>query len=142
MESYIIRVYHRDEKDMNRIVGLAEEVGAQKRAFHSLGELNSIIIGKTPDTEHHKEDRRRSERLKLRLPVRLKGTNIVGENFIEDTILNDLSPRGAFFCVHNPVTKDTKLNLLIDPDRSHLNVEAKVVRIEDENGRKGIGVSF
>ena len=47
MESYLIRIYRRDEKDPERITGTVEEIGTQKsQGFKNVVELGGIITGK------------------------------------------------------------------------------------------------
>ncbi len=100
-------------------------------------------MGKRADIKGNiQNDRRRSDRLRLNLPVRVRGTNIKGEDFIEDTTLNNLSPWGAYLYASKPVIRDADLSLLIDPDHSNLEAGAKVVRLEKGNRKNGLGVFF
>ncbi len=143
-DSYIIRIYRRDEKDPERLFGLIEDIGEGKRKpFHNTNELNFILTGQCSDSrEGILKERRRAERLKLKLPVILRGTDIAGKNFTEKTYLNDLSSSGAYLYISSPVSRETGINMLIDPDRSNLNVDARIVRIKNSSEIKGVGVSF
>ncbi len=45
MENYIVRIYRRDEKDPQKIVGVMEEVGVKgKKPFKSFDELSSMLV--------------------------------------------------------------------------------------------------
>ncbi len=143
MECFIVRVYHRDEKDPDRIVGLVEEAGGKIKVFHKIEKLISIIMRNRPETKGNiQKNRRRSDRLRLNLPVKVRGTNTMGEDFIEDTTLDNLSPWGAYLYASKSTIRDADLNLLIDPDHSNLEVGAKVVRLEKGNRKNGLGVFF
>ena len=44
MESYIVRIYRRDEKRSTKIEGVVERVSTQKRmVFHNLRDLMAIV---------------------------------------------------------------------------------------------------
>lgn len=44
MENYIVRIYRRDEKDLNSLVGLVEIVGLdEKKPFRNAAELLEIL---------------------------------------------------------------------------------------------------
>lgn len=44
MESYIVRIYRRDQKQSTKVQGVVEQVGKQQRmTFHSLSELVRIF---------------------------------------------------------------------------------------------------
>jgi hypothetical protein len=74
--------------------------------------------------------------------VKVRGVNIVGKRFSEDAAIRDISSGGAFLYMKNKVNADASLRILIDPDRSCLNIMAKVVRIVKEGNGNGVGVSF
>jgi hypothetical protein len=53
MDSYLIRIYRRDKKNPEAIVGIIEEIDTgEKHSFKNLSELNSIII--KPERRKHK----------------------------------------------------------------------------------------
>lgn len=55
MENYIVRIYRRDEKDPQKIVGVMEEVGVKgKKPFKSFDELSSMLV--FPARERTDED--------------------------------------------------------------------------------------
>jgi hypothetical protein len=123
--------------DTNRLSGIVEKVGVdEKMAFHTIQELVSLVAG------YISKERRLTGRLELKLPVKVEGTNALGKRFTEDTTLKDLSVRGAFFSVRNPLERNTKLRLLIDPSLSDKDVVARVVRLTKEPRASGVGVSF
>lgn len=44
MESYIVRIYRRDEKRSTKVEGVVERVSTQKRmVFHNLRDLMAIV---------------------------------------------------------------------------------------------------
>jgi len=159
MDTYVVRIYRREEKKPHRLVGVVEEVEVGgKKTFHTMDELACILtrqsaeikVGKREEqgekewekNENGTQERRQVERLKLRLPVKVNGTNSMGRAFSEETTLEDLSPVGAFLSLRNPVEREARLNLLIDPARSDLKVKGRVVRWDDGSERKGVGVLF
>lgn len=53
-ESYIVRIYRRDKKDPDRIVGLVEVVGTgQVKKFMNLTELGIALARKTKTERRH-----------------------------------------------------------------------------------------
>ena len=51
MDSYLVRIYRKEENNQRMLVGVVEEVGASdKKAFHNLHELWDILnpIKRTP----------------------------------------------------------------------------------------------
>lgn len=50
MESYIVRIYHRDQQDPAPVDGVVEIVrSGEKLAFHDSGELWRILASTEPD---------------------------------------------------------------------------------------------
>ena len=136
-DTYIVRVYRRGKKGSGMIVGVVEKAGAEgKTAFHEADELVGLITGRGL---RKPGERRRSERLELKLPVVVKGENALGKRFTEETLLEDLSSGGACLSLKNPVTVDKRLRLVIDPERSGLKMGASVVRLKKKTG---VGVRF
>jgi hypothetical protein len=160
MESYIIRIYRRDEDAPYNIIGLVEDVELQeKKPFHNTGELAEILINPHPDPlprgEREKSlpllqgergkgngGRRRNKRLKLRLPVRIEGIDDMGDKFSEEGMIKNISSYGAYISMKNHVSKDAGVSLIIDPEDSCLNMKARIVRIENRKGKTGVGVAF
>ncbi len=141
MESYVIRIYRRDEQNPQNIIGLVEDVELEaKKAFHNIDELVEILIGKY--TESKKGGMRKNNRLKLRIPVKIEGIDAKGDKFTEEAIIKNISSYGAYINIKNHVSKDTRVSLIIDPEDSCLNMKARVVRIEKERNKTGIGVAF
>lgn len=141
MESYIIRIYRRDEQNPQNIIGLVEDVGLEaKTPFHNVEELIHILIGKY--TESKQGWRRKNNRLKLRLPVRIEGIDAMGDKFTEEAAIKNISSYGAYISMKNHVSKDTGVSLIIDPENSCLNMKARVVRIEKKKDANGVGVAF
>jgi len=140
LESYIVRIYRRDGNDPEGIVGMvsgAEDEGG--KAFRNAGELAGILAGLPGERA---EERRGTGRLKLRLPVTIRGTGEGGESFTEDAFLEDFSSGGAYMLCKHPVSPDARLSLSIDPGRSDVEMQARVVRVHGQGGRAGVGVCF
>ncbi len=52
MESYVIRIYRRDEQNPQGIIGLVEDIGLEaKTPFHNVEELIHILIGKYTESK-------------------------------------------------------------------------------------------
>lgn len=79
-------------------------------------------------------------RLPLVLPVRVKGINISGEKFTEESLLKDICHGGAWFPLRNEVNPGDVFGLLIDPERSAYKGQAMVVRQESLTGTRGYGI--
>ena len=97
-------------------------------------------------------DRRREWRFDLPLPAIVEGKGGEGKKFQEETILENISSTGAYFCLDSGVTVGSKLNLIIEVP-SELSPEKKVklqlgglaVRLEkpDRKGKKqGVALRF
>jgi hypothetical protein len=141
VDSYVVRVYRREGRDPYGLIGVVESGVEEKgkRAFRNAGELLGIISGRKsgPSVE-----RRAAGRLRLRLPLTVEWTGPGGRRFDEDTTLEDLSPGGAYFFLENCVAGDARLKVLIDPERSGLEVRGRVVRLDEGSGKSGVGVVF
>ena len=149
MESYVIRIYRRDEQNPQNIIGLVEDVGLEaKTPFHNIEEMTDILITPhhipLPQGERGKGNgrRRKNNRLKLRLPVRIEGIDAMGDKFTEEAIIKNISSYGAYINMKNQVNKDTRVSLIIAPEDSCLNMRARVVRIEKGRNKTGVGVAF
>ncbi|MCJ7682110.1 MAG: PilZ domain-containing protein [Candidatus Aminicenantes bacterium] len=63
-------------------------------------------------------DRRREWRLDLPLSAAVEGTLPEGKSFREETILENISSTGAYFCLNSGVTVGSRLTLIIEiPDK-------------------------
>ncbi len=134
MDYYIVRIYDR-LPDEGRLVGTVEDVeGRQKRAFQSPEHLLCFLWGCVP------QERRVAGRLPLILPVTVKGTNTGGRRFTEESFLKNISHRGAFFPLRNKVDQDDVFSLVIDPERSAYEGQARVVRQESVASAQGYGI--
>lgn len=55
LDSYLIRIYRRDKKNSEAIIGIIEEIGTnKKRSFANLKELSTIIT-KGIRRKHHEQ---------------------------------------------------------------------------------------
>ena len=149
MESYIIRIYRRDEDAPYNIIGLVEDVELQaKTPFHNTQELAEILIAPHPvplpirERGDGNSGKRKNNRLKLRLPVRIEGIDDMGDKFSEEGMIKNISSYGAYITMKNHVSKDTRVSLIIDPEGSCLNMRARIARIENRKGKTGVGVAF
>ena len=56
MDSYLIRIYRRDKKNPEAIIGIIEEIGADKQeSFGNLSELTAIISKGKGGKLHHEK---------------------------------------------------------------------------------------
>ncbi len=144
METYIIRIYRRDKHAPHNIIGIMEDVDVGgTRAFHNAEDITSILTGEGKDTKNKiGREKRRIDRLKLRLPVRMDGVDDNGKKFTEYAIITNISSYGAYINMKNQISKDTGVSLIIDPENSCLNMRAKAVRFEKNKNKTGVGVAF
>lgn len=144
MESYVIRIYRRDEHNPHGIIGLVEDIELDsKTPFHNTQELAEILTGEGKDAKNKIErEKRMIARLNLRLSARVDGMDDKGRKFTEDAAISNISSYGAYINIKNQVSKDARVFLTIDPEDSCLNMKARVVRIENGKSRTGIGVAF
>lgn len=139
-ENYIVRVYRRSKGSPYNIIGIIEDVEREaNKAFHNAEELAGIIAG---EGKKDVKEMRRVNRLRLTLPVKVRGVNIIGKRFSEDAFIKDISSGGAYLYMKNQVSADASLHMMIDPDVSSLNIKARVVRIEKGENKTGVGVAF
>lgn len=99
------------------------------------------------------EDNRRLEfRLELPLPAIIDGTFVNGQNFSEETMVENISSTGAYFGLDTLVTVGTKLLLKIDlpsslseGKRLNLSLQGHVVRLEKttpDEKKQGVALNF
>lgn len=139
-ENYIVRVYRRSKGSPYNIIGIIEDVEHEtNKAFHNAEELAGIIAG---EGKKALKEMQRHNRLRLMLPVKVRGVNIIGKRFSEDAVIKDISSGGAYLYMKEQVSTDASLRIMIDPVRSSLNIKARVVRIVKEGDGNGVGVSF
>ncbi len=146
-ENYIVRVYRRNRDNLYNIVGIVEDVEHEaNKAFHNAEELVNIITRlsdrQAGEDKKDVKEMQRVNRLRLMLPVKVSGVNIIGKRFSENTTIKNISSGGAYLYMKNQVSTDASLRMMIDPDRSSLNIKARVVRIEKGENKTGVGVSF
>ncbi|MBM3297208.1 MAG: PilZ domain-containing protein [Candidatus Aminicenantes bacterium] len=97
-------------------------------------------------------DRRREWRFALPLPARVEGRLPWGSAFKEEATLENISSKGAFFCLDSGVSVGSKINVIIDiPEeagggrRLKLRLGGITVRLEetDRKGKsQGVAVRF
>jgi len=97
-------------------------------------------------------ERRIGSRQPIRVPLRVRGIRSDGTPFEEDTSLENLSVRGAFFLLDNDPNANEPLQVEIrvatgtSADPPSQIIESRVVRNQDvkiaDKSKRGIGVSF
>lgn len=99
-----------------------------------------------------KINRRKEWRFDLPLQAIVKGKLPHGEDFAEETTLQNISSGGAYFCLDSGVIVGSKLNLIIDLPKEltqdkkiKLKLGGITVRLEEPNTKKkrqGVAVRF
>ena len=97
-------------------------------------------------------DRRREWRFALPLPVRVEGILPWGQSFKETATIENISCKGAFFCLDSGVSVGSKLNIVIDIPQEvgggrklKLLLGGITVRLEESakrGKRQGVAVRF
>jgi hypothetical protein len=97
-------------------------------------------------------DRRREWRFALPLPARVEGKLPWGPEFKEDAVVENISSKGAFFCLDSGVSVGSKINIIIDiPEEAgggrklKLKLGGITVRLEEalkKGKRQGVAVRF
>jgi c-di-GMP-binding flagellar brake protein YcgR len=95
-------------------------------------------------------DRRREWRIDLPLNAIVEGELPQGKTFKEETILENISSTGAYFCLDSGITVGSKLNLIIEipselteGDKVKLCLGGFTVRLEEATtGEKRQGVAL
>lgn len=142
MDTYIVRIHRDDKKRIGGSVGLVEPVGGEGTvAFKTLEELARILdfremLRSGKPREHE------LKRLQLKLPVIVRGVDIEGKRFRENTTTEDLSHSGANFHMKRLVPMGASLSMVIAPGTSDLKVKASVVRCAELAEKVSIGVLF
>jgi hypothetical protein len=96
-------------------------------------------------TEDKTVERRRAERYKLELPARVQGTDRAGAPFQEESVLIDLSSRGASLPLITDQAPGARLTVSIRlPFASSTWMEycATVVRVDREGLKGRVGLEF
>jgi hypothetical protein len=136
MEDYIVRIYRRKEEN-GGLFGVVEEVGVEgRKAFRSMTELVRLLRGDTLD------ERRKTERIRLAIPATVEGKDVSGSPFSEETVIEDLSPRGAGFRLKARVLEGDELRLRIVPACCGLRRQARVASIAQGPEPRIVGVVF
>ena len=136
MEDYIVRIYRRKEEN-GGLFGVVEEVGVEgRKAFRSMTELVELLRGDPL------EERRKAERTRLAIPATVEGKDIAGKPFSEETVIKDLSPRGAGFRLNARVIEGDELQLRIVPGCCRLRRRARVASVVGGPEPRIVGVVF
>jgi|SRR5215469_6891748 len=92
-----------------------------------------------------KADRRKAERYKLELPARVEGTDRAGSPFQEDSVLIDLSSRGASLQLISDQRPGTRMTVSIRlpfAGSTWMEYCATVVRVERVGAAACVGLEF
>lgn len=136
MEDYIVRIYRRKEEN-GGLFGVVEEVGFEgRKAFRSMEDLVRLLRGDLL------EERRKPERIRLSIPATVEGKDVSGSPFTEETIIEDLSPRGAGFRLKTRVVEGDELQLQIVPTCGGQRRNARVARVAKEPEPQNVEVVF
>jgi hypothetical protein len=136
VEDYIVRIYRRKEED-GGLFGVVEEVGGEERkAFRSMTELVRLLQGDPL------EERRKEERIRLAIPATVEGKDVFGSPFSEETVIEDLGPHGAGFCLKARVLEGDELRLRIVPTCCGLRRQARVASVARGPEPRIVGVVF
>jgi hypothetical protein len=96
-------------------------------------------------TEEKAVERRRAERYKLELPARVQGTDRAGTPFQEESVLIDLSSRGASLPLVTDQAPGSRLTVSIRlpfANSTWMEYCATVVRVEREGLSGRVGLEF
>ena len=88
--------------------------------------------------EAYPEERRKDERLKLDVPVTIRGKDVLGEPFEEETLMLNVSAGGGYVRTENHVERNTGLQIwLRDPQVADgiFNMRGTVVRTDQGEDR-------
>lgn len=136
MEDYIVRIYRRKEED-GGLFGVVEEVGGEERkAFRSMTELVRLLQGDPL------EERRKEERIRLAIPATVEGKDVFGSPFSEETVIEELSPLGAGFCLKARVLKGDELQLRFVPTCFALRRQSRIASVAQGPEPRVVGVVF
>lgn len=133
-ENTVLQLYYQNPKFGLYLVQLII-----RRFLKNMEKINEFERKSENATE---AERRRVDRLDIRLPVIVKGADEAGQPFSEQAYCENLSPDGAYIIIKNPVNKDTVLSVITDKENSNLEIMAKVVRTGQVPGANGYGVRF
>ena len=96
-------------------------------------------------------DRRSSARIEAPYPARLRGVDVTGQHFKEETVLQNLSGGGLYLLMNRLLREGTEVSLAVrlsidaSADSSALRLAARgtVLRVEQHaNGSYGVAVEF
>ncbi len=112
--------------------------------------LQIDLTGDTAKVQLFSADRRLTERQPVHLPLVVEGRDAEGLSFVEHTVIENLSLKGAFFeLANNPDPRLTlELHIKISPNPSGeatvMDLKSKMVRAvrKKEDDKRGIAVTF
>lgn len=110
------------------------------------------MLKRPPQITESFEDKRRLRRIRISLPVRIRGTNSEGIQFEEMCRSIDVNANGALFLISQDLKKGTRLRLSLPLPRSMqktaaskpvYETDAVVARVEvDSSGAHRVAVRF
>lgn len=97
-------------------------------------------------------NRRQEWRLELPLKTRIEGQLANGQKFQENTVIDNISSGGSYFCLNAGITVGSKLNMIVDLPKKlgegqplKLRIGGIAVRLEKstkKGKRQGVAVKF
>lgn len=136
MEDFIIRIYRRKEEN-GGLFGVVEEVGrGGKKPFRSMEELVGLLRGDTV------EGRGKAGRTRVAIPITVEGKDSSGKPFSEETVIDNLNPRGAGFRLKARVLEGDDLQLRIVPTCCALRRRARVASVAKGPERWNVELVF
>lgn len=143
MESYIIRIYRRDQDSAHSLVGKLEEPDSSEVGiFHNGNELLDLFDKGRKEKKAGSEERRSAGRLPLKLPVKVWGARSDGGEYSEETFLENISSEGICFSLEGELLTGEEVGVLIDPERSGFQKTGRVVRGSKKDGKNRFAVLF
>jgi hypothetical protein len=136
VEDYIVRIYRRKEAN-GGLFGVVEEVGVEgRKAFRSMSELVTLLRGNMHDESP------KPARIRLSIPATVEGKDSAGKPFSENTLIEDVSPHGAWFRLKTRIPEGNELQLRILPTCCELRREVTVANVERGPEPWMVGVFF
>ena len=135
-----------DESDLiDRITSAAKRLRLEKSQYHRDGSE-----WKDPYAANSPEERRKDKRFRLDAPATIRGRDVFGELFEEETLMLDVSAGGAYLKSEYHLEENTRLEISVRSPHTvgdSFDVRGTIVRTEQGNDkqefkRKRVAVKF
>lgn len=133
-EKQILQLYYQNPKFGFYLVQLI--IKRLMKNLNAARQISSMI------TDEGKDDRRRTERLDLKVSVVVSGADMRGEGFVETGFLENISSEGALLKLNKAINQEAGLGIIIDPSNSNLKVSSKVIWSEQDGETRKYGIVF